>query len=73
MAIFTRYCPYEGADLIAGYLRDQCLVCPWHNLPINLNDGASPCQSLPKLTILQSTAGIVENELDAEINEHNFS
>ena len=68
IVVFSRYCPHEGADLAAGYLRGDCVVCPWHNLPFNLNDGASPCQSLPKLTILQSTDGIVEDELDAEIN-----
>jgi nitrite reductase/ring-hydroxylating ferredoxin subunit len=48
---FNRHCPHEGADLAGGYLRDGCLVCPWHNLPFNLESGTSPCQSLSKLTI----------------------
>ncbi|MBW4611992.1 MAG: phytanoyl-CoA dioxygenase family protein [Desmonostoc vinosum HA7617-LM4] len=52
---FSRYCPHEGADLAGGYLRDQCIVCPWHNLPISTESGASPCQSLSKLTIFNCT------------------
>ncbi|QFS50343.1 Rieske 2Fe-2S domain-containing protein [Nostoc sphaeroides] len=50
---FSRNCPHEGADLASGYLRDGCVVCPWHNLPISLENGASPCQSLPKLTVFK--------------------
>ncbi|MUG99153.1 Rieske 2Fe-2S domain-containing protein [Scytonema sp. UIC 10036] len=50
---FSRYCPHEGADLAGGYLRDGCIVCPWHNLPFNADSGVSPCQSLSKLTILK--------------------
>lgn len=49
---FSRHCPHEGADLTAGYLQDGCVVCPWHNLPFNLADGASPCKSLARLTVL---------------------
>lgn len=48
---FSRYCPHEGADLAAGYLREGCLICPWHNLPFNLNNGMSPCQSLSPLVV----------------------
>ncbi len=48
---FSRYCPHEGADLAAGYLRDGCIACPWHNLPFDLENGASPCQSLRQLPV----------------------
>ncbi len=51
VVIFDRYCPHEGADLAAGYLRNDCIVCPWHNLPINLQNGASPCQSLQQISV----------------------
>ncbi|MGF1934409.1 MAG: Rieske 2Fe-2S domain-containing protein [Nostoc sp. ChiQUE02] len=51
VVVFDRYCPHEGADLAAGYLRNDCVVCPWHNLPINLQSGASPCQSLQKISV----------------------
>jgi nitrite reductase/ring-hydroxylating ferredoxin subunit len=50
-SVFSRYCPHEGADLAAGYLQNGQLVCPWHNLPFNLADGASPCRSLARLTV----------------------
>lgn len=49
--VFSRYCPHEGADLAAGYLQDGRVICPWHNLPLNLADGASPCQSLARLNV----------------------
>lgn len=52
---FSRYCPHEGADLAAGHLRDGCIVCPWHNLPFNVENGSSPCQSLSSLTIFNCT------------------
>lgn len=51
IAVFSRSCPHEGADLAAGYLRDGCVVCPWHNLQFNLESGASPCKSLSQLTV----------------------
>ncbi len=54
---FSRYCPHEGADLAGGYLRDGCIVCPWHNLPFSLKSGASPCQSLSQLTIFNCVEG----------------
>ncbi|AFZ19836.1 Rieske 2Fe-2S domain-containing protein [Allocoleopsis franciscana] len=48
---FSRHCPHEGADLAGGYLRDGCVVCPWHNLPLNIETGASPCKSLSQLKV----------------------
>lgn len=51
VVVFSRQCPHEGADLAAGYLVDGCVVCPWHNLPFSMNSGASPCQSVPRLTV----------------------
>ncbi|MBE9169532.1 Rieske 2Fe-2S domain-containing protein [Pleurocapsales cyanobacterium LEGE 06147] len=48
---FSRYCPHEEADLAGGHLRDGCIICPWHNLPLSLENGSSPCQSLSPLTI----------------------
>jgi len=63
---FSRHCPHEGADLAAGYLRDECVVCPWHNLPLNVNSGASPCDSLSKLTIFNC----VEDSNKVEVHRH---
>lgn len=51
VVVFSRYCPHEGADLAGGYLRDECVVCPWHNLPFSIESGTSPCKSLPQLTV----------------------
>lgn len=53
VVVFSRYCSHEGADLAAGYLRDGCVVCPWHNLPFNLESGVSPCKSLAQLTMFE--------------------
>ncbi|MFB2938676.1 Rieske 2Fe-2S domain-containing protein [Aerosakkonemataceae cyanobacterium BLCC-F154] len=63
---FSRYCSHEGADLASGYLRDGCVVCPWHSLPFNLKGGASPCQSLASLEATEC----VENEGKVEVT-HN--
>ena len=48
---FSRSCPHEGADLAGGQLQDGKLFCPWHNLPFNLENGSSPCQTLSSLTM----------------------
>ncbi len=52
---FSRYCPHNGADLSLGTIRNGKIVCPWHNLPIDLETGSSPCQSLKKLKIISGT------------------
>lgn len=41
-----RRCPHEGADLALGHVEENCLRCPWHNLPIDIVTGASACQSM---------------------------
>lgn len=48
---FNRHCPHEGADLAAGYIHNGHIHCPWHDLAINLETGASPCHSLPTLAV----------------------
>ena len=53
VVVFSRHCPHQGADLATGYVVDGCVVCPWHNLPFSMNSGASPCQSLPHLTVFE--------------------
>lgn len=53
VVVFSRHCPHQKADLAAGYVVDGCVVCPWHNLPFSMNSGASPCQSLPHLTVFE--------------------
>jgi hypothetical protein len=49
--VFARRCPHQGADLALGYVRGGCVVCPWHNLPFDLDTGRSPCESVPPLRI----------------------
>jgi nitrite reductase/ring-hydroxylating ferredoxin subunit len=48
-AAFSRYCPHQGADLSCGFIKNDRLVCPWHNLSFDPATGASPCKSLPEL------------------------
>lgn len=62
VVVFSRHCPHEGADLAAGYVQDGCVVCPWHNLPFSMNSGASPCMSLPQLTVFDYSGSINKNE-----------
>jgi nitrite reductase/ring-hydroxylating ferredoxin subunit len=50
---FRRQCPHEGADLSLGLVRDGQVVCPWHNLPFDLEDGKSPCKGLAGLRMVQ--------------------
>jgi len=49
LVAFGRLCTHEGADLALGYVDGDRIRCPWHNLPFEPHDGASPCQSLKKL------------------------
>lgn len=46
---FSRHCPHQGADLSLGAMNAGRVMCPWHNLPLDPANGASPCQSLKSL------------------------
>jgi nitrite reductase/ring-hydroxylating ferredoxin subunit len=48
-ALAGRYCTHEGADLCGGYVAGRQLVCPRHNLPFDLDSGASPCRTLASI------------------------
>lgn len=52
---FSRHCSHEGADLAGGEIKDGKIFCPWHNLAFDLENGASPCQALPKLKVIESS------------------
>ena len=39
-------CPHRNAPLSAGFVRDQCLVCPYHGWAF---DAAGQCQRIPGL------------------------
>lgn len=51
ISAFERYCPHNGADLSFGTLHNGKIMCPWHNLPIDLETGYSPCRSIRKLKV----------------------
>ena len=51
VVVFQRSCPHQGADLASGYVEGSTLYCPWHNLPIDLGTGASPCRTLRHIGI----------------------
>jgi nitrite reductase/ring-hydroxylating ferredoxin subunit len=48
---FSRRCAHEGADLANGYVVDNHVVCPWHNLPYDPVSGTSPCAALRTRTM----------------------
>lgn len=48
---FSRRCPHEGADLANGFVVNNHIVCPWHNLPYDPVSGASPCATLRTRTM----------------------
>ncbi len=61
---FARRCPHQGADLSLGRVQDEQVVCPWHNLHIDLHDGKSHCAGLADLRLyeLSEKAGKVTLE-----------
>ena len=52
---FSRICPHQYADLAAGYIQDEHVFCPWHNLALNIHTGNSTCNSLANLKIFPVT------------------
>ena len=67
---FARRCPHRGGDLSNGTLRGSDIVCPLHNLPIDVESGASPCASLRQIETYPVTreGGLwkVQSTADAE-------
>jgi hypothetical protein len=49
--VVSRRCPHQGADLALGHLDGGRIVCPWHNLPFDLETGRSPCASVAPLRV----------------------
>ena len=45
-----RACPHCGSDLSLGRCEDGKVICPWHNLPIDIRSGQSPCPEIPALS-----------------------
>jgi hypothetical protein len=41
-----RACPHCGSDLSLGKYVDGHIHCPWHNLPIDIRTGKSPCREI---------------------------
>jgi nitrite reductase/ring-hydroxylating ferredoxin subunit/ectoine hydroxylase-related dioxygenase (phytanoyl-CoA dioxygenase family) len=52
---FSRRCPHEASDLAAGFIEGNQVVCPAHNLAIDLGTGRSACRSLAAIRILPLT------------------
>ncbi len=48
---FSRFCPHAGADLAHGVVDGGQVRCAWHHVPFDLATGASPCRSIPPLTV----------------------
>jgi nitrite reductase/ring-hydroxylating ferredoxin subunit len=53
VVVFPRLCPHQGGDLGSGYVEMSTLRCPWHNLPIDLETGRTPCRSLRAVDIIK--------------------
>lgn len=50
----TRRCPHQGGDLVNGWIDDEKIVCPWHNLPFCSTNGESDCATLPALKMVRA-------------------
>jgi len=48
---FSRYCTHLGADLTLGALGQSQIICPWHNLPFDVESGSNPCRALKNLKV----------------------
>jgi nitrite reductase/ring-hydroxylating ferredoxin subunit len=53
VVVFPWSCPHQGGDLGLGYVEGSTLHCPWHNLPIDLETGRTPCRSLRAVDIVK--------------------
>jgi nitrite reductase/ring-hydroxylating ferredoxin subunit len=52
---FLRGCPHEGADLAGGSVCEGRIVCPWHGLHMNIDDGRSGCRTVGPLKLVPCT------------------
>ena len=53
---FSSVCPHQAASLAKGWIKDECIVCPYHGLRFRLEDGRYekqyPEAYVPKLDVV---------------------
>lgn len=40
--VMDDHCPHAGGSLSAGHIVDDCVICPWHAWPFDVNSGKCP-------------------------------
>jgi nitrite reductase (NADH) small subunit len=40
--VIDNTCPHAGGSLAGGWVKDGCIVCPWHCWPFRLDNGQLP-------------------------------
>lgn len=69
--VLDNYCPHAGGNLAGGFIRDGCVLCPWHSWAFRLDNGqlrdtpgvAIKAYRSRTVTPLSSSAVIVQADL----------
>lgn len=54
-------CPHKGGPLSDGTLKDNCVICPWHQWTFNLENGENIRN--PQIKLRTYLVQIKENEI----------
>jgi len=52
--VMDDHCPHAGGSLSAGTIIDDCVICPWHAWPFNVNTGECPDAEAYRVKVYES-------------------
>lgn len=65
--VLSNRCPHAGAPLSAGWIEQDCVICPRHCWPFRLTDGQ--LRDTPGVGVDTYTTRIVDGTLEADLPE----
>ncbi|MEX2216195.1 MAG: Rieske 2Fe-2S domain-containing protein [Phycisphaeraceae bacterium] len=63
--VMDDHCPHAGGSLSAGAIIEDCVICPWHAWPFDVNTGV--CPDADSYRVKTYAVRIVEGRVEAKL------